>query len=196
MVNYNNGKIYKIENTIDDEIYIGSTTKQYLSQRMVEHRSAFKSWKNGGYHNISVFEMFDKHGIENCFIVLLELVNCNTNDELKAREAFYIKTLVCVNKIIPLRTCKEYKIDNKEKIKVLKKQYQEENKEKIKDFNKQYQEENKEKIKVLNKQYYIENIEKYKIKHTCECGSTSCFTNKYRHEKTHKHLTYLETINK
>ena len=176
MVNYNNGKIYKIENNVDDMIYIGSTTKQYLSQRMDSHRSNFKRWKNGGYHNISVFEMFDKHGVENCKIVLLQLVNCESKDELLAREAFYIKSLVCVNKVIPLRTRKEYLVDNKEK---------------IKDLNKQYKEENKDKIKVLKKQYYIENIEKHKIKYTCECGSTSCFTTKLRHEKTHKHLTYL-----
>ena len=45
MVNYNNGKIYKIENNIDDMIYIGSTTKQYLSQRMDKHRSSYKRWK-------------------------------------------------------------------------------------------------------------------------------------------------------
>ena len=36
MVNYNNGKIYKIEplNGEEGDIYIGSTTKEYLSQRM------------------------------------------------------------------------------------------------------------------------------------------------------------------
>ena len=181
MVNYNNGKIYKIENNVDDEIYIGSTTKQYLSQRMVEHRSAFKSWKNGGYHNISVFEMFDKHGIENCFIVLLELVNCNTNDELKAREAFYIKTLVCVNKIIPLRTRNEYYMDNKEKHM----EYYDDNKNKIKEYEKQYRVDNKENIR-----------EYFKRKYTCECGLTICIHSKIRHEKRIKHLTYLENVSK
>ena len=41
MVNYNNGKIYKIEPIVDHDegdIYIGSTTKQYLSMRMDKHR--------------------------------------------------------------------------------------------------------------------------------------------------------------
>ena len=31
---YNNGKIYKIESNLGNKIYIGSTTKDYLSQRM------------------------------------------------------------------------------------------------------------------------------------------------------------------
>ena len=53
MVNYANGKIYKIESIINIEdieeplIYIGSTTKNYLSQRMDEHRSNYKMWKIG-----------------------------------------------------------------------------------------------------------------------------------------------------
>ena len=34
---YKNGKIYCIRNTIDDDIYVGSTT-QPLSERMVKHR--------------------------------------------------------------------------------------------------------------------------------------------------------------
>ncbi len=40
MVNYQNGKIYKIValDGTEDEIYIGATAKKYLSQRMQTHR--------------------------------------------------------------------------------------------------------------------------------------------------------------
>jgi predicted GIY-YIG superfamily endonuclease len=41
MVNYSNGKIYKIEPTVeheDGDIYIGSTTNKLLCQRMGKHR--------------------------------------------------------------------------------------------------------------------------------------------------------------
>ena len=51
MVNYGNGKIYKIEPICDHdegEVYIGSTTKDYLSQRMDTHRADYKSWLKGG----------------------------------------------------------------------------------------------------------------------------------------------------
>ena len=42
MVNYDNGKIYKIKSNQTNKIYVGSTTKTYLSQRMDQHRSAVK----------------------------------------------------------------------------------------------------------------------------------------------------------
>ena len=54
------------------------------------------------------FELFKKYGIENCNIILLELVNAKCKDELHSREAYYIKTLKCVNKVVPTRTMKEY----------------------------------------------------------------------------------------
>jgi 2,3-bisphosphoglycerate-independent phosphoglycerate mutase len=49
-INYKNGKIYKIEPTVDHDegdVYIGSTTKEYLSQRMVQHRDNYKTYKKG-----------------------------------------------------------------------------------------------------------------------------------------------------
>ena len=58
MVNYENGKIYKIESHSGDMIYIGSTTKKYLSQRMDTHRTDFKCWKNGKHHFITSFTIF------------------------------------------------------------------------------------------------------------------------------------------
>ena len=41
MPDYSKGKIYKILNTIDDEIYIGSTCET-LGQRMSKHRHRLK----------------------------------------------------------------------------------------------------------------------------------------------------------
>ena len=41
MPNYQEGKIYKIYNTINVDLYIGSTT-QKLCERMREHRSVIK----------------------------------------------------------------------------------------------------------------------------------------------------------
>ena len=48
MTNYNNGKIYKLEpmcNHDDGDIYIGSTTKEYLCQRMTAHKYQYKQYK-------------------------------------------------------------------------------------------------------------------------------------------------------
>jgi predicted GIY-YIG superfamily endonuclease len=119
MVNYNNGKMYKIEpisGREDGDVYVGTTTCKYLSQRMTQHRSGYKSWKNGKSSNFTSFILFDKYGVENCKIQLLELVNVKTKDELIAREGFYIRTLNCVNKVIPDRTKEEYYFTNKKEI--------------------------------------------------------------------------------
>lgn len=135
MVNYGNGKIYKIEPIVEhpeEDIYIGSTTKKYLSQRMDEHRSGYKKWKQGKINKFMVFNLFDKYGIDNCTILLIESVNANSKDELTAREGHYIKTLKCLNKKIEGRTKKEWYIDNIDKIKKQHKEYQIKNKETIK----------------------------------------------------------------
>ena len=42
MNKYNNGKIYKIIDNTNDNIYIGSTTEPILSRRMAQHKSQYK----------------------------------------------------------------------------------------------------------------------------------------------------------
>ena len=158
MVNYNNGKIYKIESHIGDKVYIGSTTKEYLSQRMVKHRDDYKRWNQGKIRLTTSFLLFDEYGIENCSIVLLESCPCESKDELHARESHYIRTIKCVNKFIPDRTIKEYNEyyyeANKDKIKDKKKEYREANKDKINDKKKEYRDANKEEINRKRREQY------------------------------------------
>ena len=74
MVNYNNGKVYKIEPRSGGEIgdiYIGSTAEYYLSQRMGNHRYHYKLWKKNKSNKITSYDLFEKYGLENCHIVLL-----------------------------------------------------------------------------------------------------------------------------
>jgi len=169
--NYKNGKIYKIEpiNGEEGDIYIGSTTKEYLSQRMTSHRGDYGKWKNGKRDKIRSFCLFEKYGIENCKIILLENCPCDSKDELLSKESFYIRSLKCINKIVPDRTVQEYRKDNKERIAYIKKQYRENNIEKIKDQEK------------LRKSviYY------------CECGSIIKTGDKAKHLKTLKHQNFL-----
>ena len=104
MVNYQNGKIYKIESMNGDLVYIGSTTKEYLSQRMDTHRMLYKRWKLGNTNKTTSFDVFDAYGVENCSIILLETCPCKSKDELYAREAYYIKSMKCVNRCVPRRS--------------------------------------------------------------------------------------------
>ena len=119
-INYKNGKIYKIEPICDHDegdVYIGSTTKEYLSQRMTAHRSGYNCFKRGTRkHKLMSYDLFEKYGVSNCDIILLELVEANSKDELHKREAHFIRTMKCVNRFIPLRTEREYKQEHKEEI--------------------------------------------------------------------------------
>ena len=116
MVNYQNGKIYKIEDVGGNMCYIGATTKQYLSYRISEHRSAYNRWLIDRKAKSMVYEIFDKYGVENCRIVLIELCPCDTKDELARREVHFIRLSQCVNKYIPMRTDKQYYEDNREEL--------------------------------------------------------------------------------
>ena len=131
---YKQGKIYKIEPIVEHEegeIYIGSTTCKYLSQRMKNHRADYDRWKEGKRGLVTSFNLFGKYGLEKCQILLIENVCCEYINELKTREAYYIRTLKCVNKIIPLRTINEYYQDNKDKILEQQRERYDENKDTI-----------------------------------------------------------------
>ena len=171
---YNSSKIYKIEPVCDyaeGDIYIGSTIKKYLCERMAEHRKDYKRWKNDiDTKKCMSFILFERYGVENCKIILLEHVNVLTKDELKSKEGSYIRTLNCVNKYIPDRTTKEwykeYYIVNKEYIDKRKNIYNEAHKEQLSVYYKQYREENKEHKKEIDKAYREANKEKIKERKT------------------------------
>lgn len=116
-MDYSKGKIYRIEPICDhdeNEIYIGSTTKEYLSQRMSKHKTDYNYWKKGNSKTrISSYNLFDKYGFENCRISLIENVNAKSKDELLARETYYIKTLPCLNKYVSYSTPEDKKINQK-----------------------------------------------------------------------------------
>lgn len=184
MPDYSQGKIYKIQPIVDheeNEIYIGSTTVQYLCIRMGQHKRGYNSWKTSTGFKTSSYDLFDKYGIENCIIILLEEVNANSKDELKARERFYIESNKCINKYIPSRTGKEtkkiYYESHKEETAQYQKKWREENKELKKEMDKQYRENNKEKIK-----------ERKSEKFTCECGKTIRHNDLARHKRSQFHI--------
>ena len=148
MVNYENSKIYKIESLKGNLVYIGSTTKEYLSQRMDTHRMCYKRWKEGKTNKTTSFDVFDAYGVENCSIILLETCPCKSKDELYAREAHYIKSLECVNRCVPGRTketnYKEYYEKHKDRIHEYKKQWHESNRELNLEKKRQWREANKD----------------------------------------------------
>jgi len=185
-VDYSLGKIYKIEclGGEPDDIYIGSTCEKYLSKRFNGHKKHYRSWKtNGICHKMTSFDIFDKYGVENCVIVLLENVNCATKTELYAREAFFIRSTSCVNKHIPLRTHKEYKKDNEIKIIARRKSYFDEDPEKVRASSRNSKLKHKNEINAKRNKSTL-----------CICGLHYTPAHNARHLKSPKHIAWQNKV--
>ena len=113
MSKYQNGKIYKIVDVGYNKTYYGSTCES-LSQRMTRHRAKYTAYLKGNITNTRSFDLFDEFGIENCKIELVENYPCNSKEELRRREGYYIKNNDCINKCVPCRTPAEYYQDENE----------------------------------------------------------------------------------
>ena len=85
---YLKGKIYKIINEIDDEIYVGSTCNP-LSKRMYDHKGNINRKKE----TIKLYKHMDKLDFDNFEIILVENYPCKSKDELNAREEYWRKQL-------------------------------------------------------------------------------------------------------
>lgn len=147
-IDYSKSKIYMIEPTCEYEegdIYIGSTVRP-LSERMSDHRKPS--------NNCSSKLLFQKYGVSNCKIVLIEECPCETKEQLLKKEGEHIRSKKCVNKQIVGRTVvekvekyttynnshkeehKQYAIDNQAKIKIYQQDYRNKHKEKTKEYDK------------------------------------------------------------
>lgn len=201
MVNYQDGKIYKIVSKTDPDslVYIGSTAEPTLARRMVKHRDSYKRWKVGKTNNVKSFDLFEKYGIDDCQILLIETFPCKSKDELHAKEGEYIRKMDCVNKQIAGRTKDIWYQDNKERILEEHKDHYENNHATIRERQKVYYDNNKEKVLLQCKKHYEENIEKIKQWQLesvlCTCGKTYTKCNKARHEKSSFHLQSLKCDN-
>ena len=179
MPDYQLGKIYKIVDNTNGNIYVGSTTRPTLAMRLAKHVSNCKSWKDGKRTFTTSFKIIEN---QNYDIVLLEKYPCDSKDELHKRERHYIETLNCVNKYVVGRTRQEYRQIHKDQ---------------KKDYDKDYREKNKEKITLQKSEYYQNNKEKIsereKIKCICPCGKTYRRSDKSQHEKTKFHQNFINS---
>ena len=112
MPDYKNGKIYKILNTIDDSIYIGSTT-ELLCQRMGKHKYDCKCERNS---KRPLYQKMIQFGLDNFYIELVEMYPCNSKEELLAKEGEWIRNIGSLNYHISGRTRAVYWMDKKQEI--------------------------------------------------------------------------------
>lgn len=167
MSKYINAKIYVIKSP-DSDRYIGSTISS-LSVRFSTHKSEYKRWKDHKIGNVTIFQMFEKYGVDNCKIELIENYPCNSKKELERREGELIKsTEKCVNKLVAGRTQQEYHKDNLQKRRDANRRWREENPKKNKERWTRYYSENsekkKEQAKIYGKEYRQKNREKERLR--------------------------------
>lgn len=80
--------IYKIENLVTSDCYVGSTTN--YSRRKKRH---FEDLKCGNHHSIKLQRAYTKYGIEAFRVFELESFEFQTKEHLLNREQFYIDAI-------------------------------------------------------------------------------------------------------
>ena len=171
MVNYNEGKIYKLLNTENDEVYIGSTTLP-LHKRLYYHR---KNSRLG--HSSRVYNHMRELGVDKFYIELIEDFPCTNNSMLEAREGVFIREIGTLNMRIEGRSRQEWAQDNAQRIKEQRAKHHIENKQRLNEISAKYQKDhkeeiskqraefrrkNKDKLKEANAKYRAENAQKIK----------------------------------
>jgi group I intron endonuclease len=121
---YHGGKVYKIINNLNNEIYVGSTCERLLSRRMGNHKC---DAKKETCKSRPLYKHMNELGAENFRIVSLEDYKCDTIDQLQSREQYYIDLLKPVYNMHQAVHSPEYRQQyreaNKERISAMKKQY-------------------------------------------------------------------------
>ena len=156
MSKYIHGKIYSIT-AQTGECYIGSTI-QSLSDRFTNHKSCYKQWLNDRHSKTTVYDLFERYGVGNCKIELIENFPCDSKADLERREGEIIKKTTCINKVIAGRTATEYRKDNMETLSEKFKEFYQDNKDKELQRVKEYYEDNVEDRREYSRQYAKEHI--------------------------------------
>jgi len=199
MPNYEHSKIYKIVCNETGEVYIGSTTLYYLSNRIAGHKTIYKRnlKRQCASKNIIARNNFTAE--------LIEKYPCESREELNKRERYWIEnTENCINvckrpyvtETEKKELCKElekkyvkkraeYRNANKAQTSARSKRHYDEKKEEILQKQKKYYEENKEALLLKKKAYREEHKEERATK-----GKAYREANKEK-IKEQKRLAYL-----
>ena len=162
---YSKGKIYCIRNSVNDDIYIGSTC-QTLSQRMALHR--YDSIKPNR-QNTRVYKQMSEHGRDKYFIELIEDYPCENIYQLQKREGQLIREMKpALNIKVPTRTSEEYKEEEKDRIQRYRQDYNQKNYQKHKTYREMNKEQNQEYSKAyreINREHILEKKRIYRENH-------------------------------
>ncbi len=165
-VDYSKGKIYKITNDYNNDIYVGSTCDT-LAKRFSHHK---KDSKKERCQNMKVYRLMNEIEFERFRIELIENCPCEDKYQLRQKEGYYIRQMGTLNMKIECRTSKEWEEDNKDYMQEFRTAY--------------------EKLRIRPQEYY----EKRKDKITCDCGLMILKCNVAQHKKSQYHARILNNL--
>ena len=163
------GKIYKIIHTQSNIIYVGSTFN--------ELRNRFRKHKTG--LNCSISKYIQQYGKDQFKIILIKEYEVIDKKHLEAYEQLWINKLKSINEQQTFKPLKK-QFEN-----LRLKQYD------TSDYKKEWYEKNKDRLQEKMKENYIKNKDKLQEKINCICGAQISFQCKLIHEKSEKHLHFI-----
>ncbi len=178
-VDYSKGKIYKITNDYNTEVYVGSTCST-LIKRFSNHK---KDSNKDRMKTVKLYILINEIGHDRFRIELIEDYPCEDKYQLRQREGHFIREIGTLNMMIAGRTQIQYGKENRETLNMKSREYRENNKELINENKKVFRKEHKEEIKEYKKTPII-----------CECGAHSQKGLLWRHKKTKKHLSFFNQL--
>ena len=190
------GFIYKISNSQDERVYVGSTKD--ITKRLSWHKTKSIN-KNDRNYNMPLYVCMREIGRDNFSITHLETFEYDDKKDLLLKEREWIEKLSpSLNQVLPIVSIQEttdrvkkWHTDNKEHVKEYKKQHYLKKKAEIQAKHKTYYEANKEHLKAKAKENAKKNP---KTTITCECGGSYLTGQKNRHLKTDKHIDYEKEL--
>lgn len=166
MVNYANGKIYKMVNDFDDKIYVGGTCNELRIRKRGHVDRATR------FPDRPVYQHLLPIGWNNVRMILIENYPCSSKYELNAREQYWIDELKPeLNSCKTTETSEEYRIRKARK-------------------------EGRREYYLINKEKYKKSEAKKlkdKEKITCPCGVVVSRKGTTRHKRSQAHIEWVNT---
>ena len=178
---YSHGKIYKLIDNTTGVFYIGSTALKRLDHRLRTHiKTSTKQNKTNNIYKLYKYCTPEKLRSDCVRTILIQEVNVNSKNDLLKIENSYIETEL--NNDVCLNTRRAFR-DDKQRNQYSLEQYYKHREARLTRCN-EYRHENAEQIKQIRSKLY-----------SCPCGSSSIlFDHKSRHERTQKHIKFMNEL--
>ena len=128
-VDYSQGKIYKITNNYNNDVYIGSTCDS-LCKRFSYHKTHSKIEKN---KNRPIYKLMNEIGHDRFRIQLIIDFPCEDKYQLRQKEGEYIRNEGTLNMVIAGRKIHKYQQDNKDYVNSMNRKFYHNNLDKMRE---------------------------------------------------------------